>query len=100
MKLYWSNLFRIRFWWFLLLAPAVAAALLGALFPPLAFAYFLLLPLAAYCFLSIQMACGMCGSLLATTKLQDVEVCKRCQYPTDSGLAKQAEFQAKYGRQL
>lgn len=88
--IYWSNLFRIRTWFFAIFGPLFIVVLLtmfgfggeilGVLYLPMVIAFGVYL-------MTIQMACRKCGSLLRVTRLSgEQEVCVRCHAPTDRAL--------------
>ncbi|KQO98646.1 hypothetical protein ASF30_11325 [Leifsonia sp. Leaf264] len=86
-KLYWSNLLSFRQYWFTLASTLVIAFVVTLIIPPVGPVMILLAPLIFWAFLHVQMRCHHCGSALNTSKVGGVEVCKRCQQPTDAGLA-------------
>lgn len=90
--IYWSNLFRWRYWQFTILGPLILGILPGVLFGPLFYVVFIggMLTIGWY-WLHVQMACNACGRILAVTKLTgELEVCKHCRTPTDVALARGA----------
>lgn len=89
-RIYWSNLFRIRVWWFTIATSVVVGVALTALGMPPALTtpvFLVTLALVGYFWLTQQMACRSCGSVLRVTRLTGAqEVCQRCGAPTDKAL--------------
>jgi len=87
---YWTNLLRIRTWWFTLMAPVIVIVLFHLVGIPLAWIMWLYIPLAAITLLTslrTQMACRYCATLLRVTRLAgEQEVCQKCGRPTDAAL--------------
>lgn len=89
-KIYWSNLFRIRTWWFALSSAFLAVLLLAAMgLGPLTTPVFVLTFVGVgWYWLTKQMACHHCGTLLRVTRLTGgQEVCTKCNAPTDKALS-------------
>ncbi|WP_422665060.1 DUF2510 domain-containing protein [Agrococcus beijingensis] len=86
---YWTNLVRIRFWWFLATGPLFLAIVAGFISPVLIYVVWPIAALLmAFVFLRTQMSCRQCGSLLAANKLGgNPNACPKCQTPTDAALA-------------
>lgn len=89
-RIYWSNLFRFRVWWFTLATSVIiGVALTAAGLPPALTTPVFLVTLVAvgYFWLTQQMACRSCGSALRVTRLTGAqEVCQKCGAPTDKAL--------------
>lgn len=87
-KIYWSNLFRFRVWWFSLTSGIVISVVLLAigLPPALTTAVFLLSVVGVgYFWMTQQMACNYCGTALRVTRLTGGQkVCQKCGNPTDA----------------
>lgn len=89
-KLYWGNLFRIRVWWFSLVGPLVICIALSLIGVPSSATAVLYVPMAlgiAWFWLTQQMACSHCGTILRVTRLTGgQEVCQKCGLETDKSL--------------
>jgi hypothetical protein len=84
---YWSNLFRFRFWWFTLMGSLVLSFLVGLLLPQLfVITFFVFAAVSAFFWIGVQMVCHRCGKTLATTRVAgQPEVCSKCGAVTDAG---------------
>lgn len=86
-RIYWSNLFRIRVWWFSLTSGLVAAVILGVIgLPPALVGPLFLLTVGGvgWFWLHQQMSCHSCGTVLRVTRLSGgQEVCHKCGKVTD-----------------
>jgi hypothetical protein len=91
-EFYWSNLLRIRTWFFATMSAIVLTfvlALIGLTASWIPIAIFVLV---GYFWCTQQMACHHCGTLLRVTRLSGgQEVCHKCQAPTDAQLKKNQE---------
>lgn len=89
--IYWENLMRIRFWQFTFFGSLILSILPSLLIPPAFVVLFpVLLLLLGWFWLRVQMSCHQCKRILAVTRLAgEMEVCSKCQYPTDKGLRMQ-----------
>lgn len=89
-RVYWSNLFRIRVWWFTIASSVIVGVALTALGMPPALTtpvFLVTLAVVGYFWLTQQMACRSCGSVLRVTRLTGTqEVCQKCGAPTDKSL--------------
>lgn len=78
---------RLRFWHFTFWGSLVLAFLLALIAAPLAYSFFVFLPLLGWFWLHGQMACRACGKILAFTRLNGgMDVCTKCHHPTDKAL--------------
>lgn len=86
-KIYWSNLFRFRTWWFSISSSTILVVLMVMVGIPGSVAAALWIPLIVaigYFWIHQQMACGSCGTLLRVTRLSGAQqVCQKCGNPTD-----------------
>lgn len=90
-KIYWTNLLRIRTWFFAVSSAfvfSIALSMFGS--PEVGSALFFPIMIAVGAFwMTQQMACSQCHSNLRVTRLDgDQEVCSRCGSPTDRALSK------------
>lgn len=85
--IYISNLFRFRFWMFVI-GTSVLVAIPLTFIPILGtFLWFGAVAALVYYFLGVQMACNSCGRLLATQRVAGLpEVCSHCGHTTDKGM--------------
>ena len=88
--IYWSNLLRIRTWWFAFTSAVVVMflfSLLGVpapLWTPVFVAVFLLV---GWFWMHQQMSCRSCGTTLRVTRLTGgQEICHRCGAETDRSI--------------
>jgi len=92
---YLSNLFRWRYWQFVIAGTIVIAMLpllLGLQWLGVFLMYFMPLVLGWF-WLTQQMACRHCGTVLRVTRLTGgQEVCQKCQQPTDKQLQTRTLF--------
>lgn len=86
-KIYWSNLFRLRFWTFTIFGPLVLTYLLSLILPASMTSFVLLFLILSigYFWLHQQMACEYCRTSLRVTRLDGGQkVCHKCGQPTDN----------------
>jgi hypothetical protein len=84
-KVYWSNLFRIRYWAFVIGGSFVIGLLVTFVMPTIgSIVTLILLPLLAYFWLGVQMACPHCGRILAANSIAgQPDTCSHCGKPVD-----------------
>jgi len=84
-RYYLSNLLRWRFWQFTVSTALLAGILVSFVAPSLfGLAFVVVGVLVAWYWLTVQMACGYCGTRLRTTRVSGMQdVCHKCQRPTD-----------------
>lgn len=95
-KLYWSNIFRIRYWAFTVggafVLGLLASFVVGDLGPILSV---ILVPLLGYFWLGVRMACPRCGRIIAANSVAGAPtVCSHCGEPLDD-LAESAQKEKK-----